>query len=92
MPSTAEITVTEQPNRRIVHLLHYAAARRAPELDIVEDVIPLFNVPLSLRAEKRPKQAYLAPQHKDLQLNYDAGYARVVVPVVEGHQMVVFEN
>lgn len=91
-PSTAEITVTEQPNRHIVHILHYTPERRAPELDIVEDVIPLFNVPLSLRAEKRPKSVYLAPQRKELAVEYDAGYAHVVVPAVEGHQMIVFES
>ena len=44
LPSTAELTVTEQNGRRILHVLHYPAARRAPDLDIVEEVIPLSNV------------------------------------------------
>ena len=90
-PSTAEISVTEQSGRRIVHLLHYPAARRCPDLDIVEDVIPLANVKLALRMEKAPQKVYLAPQRQSLKFNYAAGYAEVVVPSVKGHQMVVFE-
>ena len=91
-PSTAQITVTEQPGRRIVHLLHYVPERRGVEVDIVEDVLPLFNVKIALRADRRPSKIYLAPQQRGLPMRYDAGYAEVVVPVVEGHQMVIFES
>ncbi|HEX5481235.1 MAG TPA: hypothetical protein VFZ08_01260, partial [Terriglobia bacterium] len=90
-PSTAEVTVTEQPGRRIVHVLHYPAERRAPDLDVVEDVIPLARVRLALRMEHSPSRVYLAPQKEDLKLSYAEGYAHVIVPEVNGHQMVVFE-
>ncbi len=91
-PSTAHITVTEQPGRRMVHVLHYTPERRAPNQDIVEDVIPLVNLKLSLRADARPKQVYLAPQRKSLEVDFRDGYAHTVVPSVEGHQMIVFET
>ncbi|MBZ5562485.1 MAG: alpha-L-fucosidase [Acidobacteriia bacterium] len=91
-PSTAEISVTEQKEQRIVHLLHYPAQRRCPDLDIVEDVIPLSNVRLGLRMEKVPRKVYLAPQRQSLKFEYAGGYAEVVVPSVRGHQMVVFET
>jgi hypothetical protein len=91
-PSTAEVTLTEQPGgRRVVHILHYPAERRAPDLDIVEDVIPLRDVALALRIEQTPRQVYLAPQRQNLKFDYRQGYARVVVPEVNGHQMVAFE-
>jgi hypothetical protein len=90
-PSTAELTVTEQPGRRIVHVLHYPAERRCPDLDIVEDIIPLSDVKLALLMSQRPARVYLAPQRKTLRFDYDSGYAMVAVPSVEGHQMVVFE-
>jgi hypothetical protein len=91
LPSTAELTVTEQNGRRIVHVLHYPAARRAPDLDIVEEVIPLSNVNIALRTDQKPKQVYLAPQRHTLKLDYNDGYASIVVPSVQGHQMAVFE-
>jgi hypothetical protein len=91
LPSTAELTVTEQNGRRIVHVLHYPAERRAPDLDIVEEAIPLSNVNIALRTNQRPKQVVLAPQRQSLKLDYKDGYASVVIPSVQGHQMVAFE-
>jgi hypothetical protein len=90
-PSTAEISVTEQKGRRIVHLLHYPAERRCPDLDIVEDVIPLSNLKLELRMDKAPQKVYLAPQRQSLKVDYANRYAQVVVPSVQGHQMIVLE-
>jgi hypothetical protein len=91
-PSTAEVTMTEQPGRRIVHLLHYPAARRGVDLDVVEDVIPLFHVPLSLKFDRKPRQVYLAPELHALPWTYEDGYVKVAVPEVRGHAMVVIEG
>jgi hypothetical protein len=92
IPSTAQVTVTAQPGRLVVHVLHYIPQRRAPNVDIVEDVIPLHNVKLALRTARRPRQAYLAPQRLALRCDRKEGYAQVIVPVVTGHQMIVFET
>jgi len=91
LPSTAEATVTAQNGKRIIHLLNYPAVRRAPDLDIVEEAIPLANVKIALRTEKEPSRVYLAPQRQSLKFYFDDGYAQVVVPTVQGHQMIVFE-
>ncbi len=91
VPSTAEVTVTEQEGRRAVHVLHYPAARRTPDLDIVEEAVPLANVKIALRAGKKPTRVYLAPQRQSLKFEFNNGYAEAVIPSVQGHQMVVFE-
>ncbi|MCC6859373.1 MAG: alpha-L-fucosidase [Bryobacterales bacterium] len=92
LPSTAQVTLTAQGSRRILHLLHYVPERRSPDLDIVEDVIPLANVAVAARLTRRPARVYLAPRKQDLRFEYSGGYARVTVPEVKGHQMVVFEG
>jgi len=91
IPSTAEATVTEQNGKRIVHLLNYPAIRRATDLDIVEEAAPLANVKVALRTDKEPSRVYLAPQRQSLKFNFNDGYTQVIVPSVQGHQMVVFE-
>jgi hypothetical protein len=91
-PTTMQVTVTDQSQRRIVHLLNYIPERRAPELDIVEDVIPLSNVKLSCRMNQSPRKVYLAPQRQDLHFSYANGYVETLVPTVIGHQMIVFEH
>jgi len=91
-PSTAQITVTKQNGRRIVHILSYVPERRAPGLDVVEDVIPLVDLKLALRVEQRPRRVYLAPQRQSVQFDCRNGYAHVVLPRVNGHQMIAFET
>jgi hypothetical protein len=92
IPSTAEATVTDQNGKRIVHLLNYPAIRRAKDLDIVEEAAPLANLKIALRTAKAPSRVYLAPQRKSLKFEVNDGYTQVIVPSLQGHQMVVFEN
>lgn len=90
-PTSTEATVTIQPGRIIVHLLHYCPERRAADLDLVEDTVPIRDVPLSLKLDGPPSRVYVALGQDSLPFTYVDGYARVVVPEVRGHAMVVFE-
>lgn len=90
-PSSTETTVTRQPGRNIVHLLQYCPERRA-NIDIVEDIVPLFNIPLSLRAEHEPKRVYLAPEGTEIPFTCADGYIHVQIPEIRGHTMVVFDE
>lgn len=90
-PTTTEATVMRQKNRTIVHLLQYAPERRTDKLDIVEDIVPLYLVPLSLRSAKAPKKVYLAPEMEEVEFEHLAGRVNLRVPKIAGHAMVVFE-
>jgi hypothetical protein len=48
-PTTLRVTLNAQPaeGRWVVHLLHYIPERRSQFIDVIEDVIPLFDVPSS---------------------------------------------
>lgn len=92
-PSTAHITLMRQenPDRTICHVLHYIPEQRYRDIQIVEDVIPLHNVELSVRLDRRPGRVYLAPAGTDLPAAWGEGRCEVTIPVVRGHAMVVFE-
>ncbi len=90
-PTSLEATVMRQRNRTIVHLLQYCPERRTKHLDIVEDIVPLYDVPVSLRLAKQPKRVYLAPTEAVVPFTYANGRATLKVPAVHGHAMVVFE-
>ena len=93
-PTTAHLTVNRQPaeRRSVLHLLHYIPERRAEGIDTIEDVIPLYNEAVALRTDHEPARVYLAPSGQEIPCRYEDGYARVVVPEVRGHQMVVFQD
>lgn len=92
-PSTLQVTWNRQPahGRSVVHLLHYIPERRTLAADYLEDVIPLYSVPLRLRASA-PKRVYLAPQREQIPFQTEGEYLSLIVPEVRGHQMVVLEE
>ncbi|HEY0867522.1 MAG TPA: alpha-amylase family protein [Fimbriimonas sp.] len=88
-PTSLQATMTAQGDRRIVHLLHYIPERRALNFDVVEDRLPLYDVPVSVLGTY--SGATLQPQGEALEVRHEGGRTKVAVPVVDGHQMVVFE-
>ncbi|HEX2513173.1 MAG TPA: alpha-L-fucosidase [Chloroflexota bacterium] len=94
LPSYGQVTVLRQPETRdrlVVHLLAYPVERRTAQLDVIEDVVPLRDVPLSLRPGFRPSRVYEAPSETPLPFSWEGGQARLTVPLVAGHAMVAFE-
>jgi len=89
-PSTTVATLQEQPahDRQVLHLLHYIPERRSQDIDIVEDMIPIYNVPVSVRALRPIKRVACVPQNQDLRFTERDGRVEITVPVVAGHQMV----
>jgi len=91
-PSSTEATVTRQGKRTIVHLLQYCPERRGKDLDLIEDIVPLYKVELSLRLGKKPSRVYrLGPAPQAIDFVYENGRASTVIPKIAGHEMVVFE-
>ena len=90
-PVTMEVSLMRQARRHVLHLLYYPAGRVARDLDLIEDTIPLHDVKVSVKLDKRPRRAVLAPQGQAAEFTWKAGRAELTVPCVNGHQMVVFE-
>ena len=88
-PSTLEVTFNEQVEARrlVLHLLHYIPIRRS-QIDTIEDVIPIYNVGVSVRAERAVKSARLVPQGVPLEFEAADGRVRFSVPQINGHQMI----
>lgn len=93
-PSTAELSLLEQPGkkRHVLHLMHYIPESRSQEVDVIEDVIPIYNVQLQVRLAEKPDRVYLAPSLKPIEHTWEDGLVHLTVPEVVGHEMVVFER
>ncbi len=89
-PSTLEVHLTKQEDeeRIILHLLHYIPEHRSEYIDTVEDVIPLYDIEVRIRLDKKPEQVILVPEGEALKYSMEDGYVSVLIPKIEGHRMV----
>ncbi len=92
LPSFSRVFVTEQPGRRMVHILSYVPEMRGSNTQMIEEPIELKNVKIALRNDGRtPKKVYLAPERKSLPFKITDGYVNVTVPACNGYSLLVFE-
>lgn len=89
-PSGLLALLNEQPaaSRWVLHLLYYVPERRGEAFDVIEDVVPLFDIEVALRVPAAVRQVALVPQGEPLPTVAEAGRVRFMVPRLVGHQMV----
>jgi hypothetical protein len=92
LPSAGRVSLMRQPvhRRYIAHLLYGAPLQRGRCL-VIEDLPPLYDVPLMLRVPETITAAYLIPSRAPLPITHADGVVSVTVPRMQGHQAVVFE-
>jgi hypothetical protein len=90
-PARAEIVVNRQDNRLVVHLLYYPSERYTEQLELIEDIVPLYNLKFAIRQPQAPTWVTLVPQGTPLPFEYREGYVHVTLPELCGHAMVVIE-
>ena len=92
-PSTLLISVNEQPaeGRYVVHLLHYIPERRCAAFDVIEDVIPVYDIEISVKAPQPVRSVHCVPDQSALDFETDAGRVAFTLPRLNGHQMIAIE-
>jgi hypothetical protein len=92
-PTTLIVTLNEQiaQNRWVLHLLHYIPERRGQDFDLIEDVIPLYNVRISLRVDQPVKAVNDVPSGQALSYQEKGNRIEFTVPQIVGHQMVAID-
>lgn len=91
LPAQGVVTMTNQNGRNIVHLLYASPVKRGEGVEIIEDIIPVYNTEVEAKTDKKPSRVYLAPQKEDIDFTYDNGYVKFNVNKTENHQMIVIE-
>ena len=90
-PATAEVTLTRQPGREIVHVVNYHASRRAPaHVEALEAPVPLRDVTIRLRPSALVARVTTVLQPAELPFEQADGVVTVTVPRVKAHELVVF--
>lgn len=93
-PTATIATLNRQPaeDRLVLHLLHYVPERRGEAFDVIEDVVPIYNVAVSIKTDVPVSAVTLVPQNEPLAFDIDDGHVTFTVPQVAGHQMVALDR
>ncbi len=99
LPDRGVVTYTKQASesRYVAHLLFAHTTKRGSNIEIIEDIVPLYGIKLEAALPTAPKRAYKVEYENgglvetDLAFTYENGRAAVEVGKVDLHAMVVFD-
>ena len=90
-PTSLLACVNEQEGekRYVLHLLHYIPEKRSDKLFTIENVIPVYQIPVELHLPKAIQRASVALEGTEIPVEkLPGGGVRFTVPKVEGHAII----
>lgn len=89
-PSSLEVTlnVQQEQERYIMHLLHYIPERRTEMMDIIDDIIPLYNTKFFVNTDKEISNIKMVPENIPIEFEKNGNTVYFVVDKINGHQMI----
>jgi hypothetical protein len=94
-PDFVEVTLMQQPGRRLVHLVNFPVGKPVSTgwRHIGRNLVPLaaVEVKLGIAAGERVREARLATTGETLEVRHEHALASVTVPRLVDHEIVVFD-
>jgi hypothetical protein len=93
LPAQGIVTLMKQPseNRYVNHLLYVSPVKRGDGVEVIEDILPVYDIKVTVRVPEKVKKLYLAPQMQELAFRQEDNAVSYTLPKLECHQMVVVE-
>jgi hypothetical protein len=93
LPAQGVVTLQaqEEHNRWIQHMLYASPVKRGSGIEVIEDLIPIYNTEVRILVSKAVNKVYLAPQLEELAFSQIDNTVTYTVPKIHGHQMVVLQ-
>ena len=61
--------------------------RRGEKIEIIEDIIPIYDTTVSVKSDKAPKSVKLVPENAPIDFEYKDGRINFTVPKIDCWQM-----
>ena len=81
----------KEESRLVNHLLYASPIKRGNGIEVIEDIVPVYDISVQIKMDKRPKRVYLAPEEEDIPFIYENNTVTYTVPRIYNHAMVVID-
>ena len=88
LPTVTEMTVRENEEAYMIHLLNYVMQKKSKRLELIEETYAVSDRHLFIKLQQQPKMVLLQPEGTELPAIYQDGYVRVDLPAISGHTMI----
>jgi len=85
------VTLMKQGSRYINHLLYAVPVTRGKNIQIIEDIQPIYDTAVTVKLPQKINRVYLAPQMTDIPYTQAGDSVSYTVPKINCHQMVILE-
>lgn len=92
LPSQGVVTIQEQQDRYMVHMLYATPTKRGENIEIIEDLMPVYNVQLTLQMPEEIESAYLAPQNTPVAFSRNENKTYFELDSFTCHQILVLNK
>lgn len=79
----------EGMSRYVNHLLYATPTKRGVGVEVIEDIIPVYDIECELHVKEKINRVYLAPQMIDIPFSQEGDLVTYKVDKIDCHQMVV---
>ncbi len=87
IPSAGRTRLTYQPEEdRYIFHISYASPIQRGAVSVIEDIVPLTQIPVSIRLEQKVTSVSLVPQCQEIPFSWENGEVKFVIPRVECYQ------
>ena len=86
-----DVTVNRTAGRQVINLVNLGGNHNSGIIDVYDEIPPLANIRVTIRADKQPTRILLLPEKQALPFTYADGAARVIVPQIAIHSLLVVE-
>jgi hypothetical protein len=86
-----DVAVNRTAGKQVVNLVNLGGGHNSGIIDVYDEIPPLANIRVTIRADKKPTQILLLPEKQALPFTYAEGAARVIIPQIEIHSLLVID-
>ncbi len=91
VPGIITLRKQENANRLVLHALYASPVKRGTNVEVIEDIVPIYDTSFRINLDRAPKKLYAAPQMTDIPFTFENGVLSFNAKKIDCHFMAVME-